>query len=65
MPKKILKNGCIVWVRPTKCERADLTATRKPLALSARAQETLSQGGHVRLEVQEEQQPQQQPEGEG
>jgi hypothetical protein len=65
MPKKFLKNGMKVWVRPTKCERAYLTATLKPFALSARAQEALSQGGDVRLEVQEEQQPQQQPEGEG
>ena len=65
MPLKTMKNGMKVWVRPTRVERAYLTATRKPLALSARAQEALSQGGHVRLEVQEEQQPQQQPEGEG
>jgi hypothetical protein len=53
-----------VWVRPTKTERAHLTATRKPFVHSAHAQEALSQGGHVRLEVQEEQQPEQQPEGE-
>jgi hypothetical protein len=65
MPKRIMKNGCVFWIRPTKTERAYLMATRKPLALSARAQEALSQGGDVRLEVQEEQQPQQQPEGEG
>jgi hypothetical protein len=65
MPKKFLKNGPFVWVRPTKTERAYLDATSKPFALSARAQEALSQGGDVRLEVQEEQQPQQQPEGEG
>ena len=64
MPLKIMKNGSKLWVRPTKCERAYLDATGKPLALSARAQEALSQGGHVRLEVQEEQQ-QQQPKGEG
>jgi hypothetical protein len=28
MPLKTMKNGMKVWVRPTKCERAYLTASR-------------------------------------
>jgi hypothetical protein len=53
MPLKRMKGGGYMLVRPTAAERTAFMEDYKPVALSARAQQALSRGQSVRLEVEQ------------